>query len=172
MLTVQNYGKIRRAEREGMSIREMARTFHHSRQKIREILQQSEPSGYTRRQNPPAPVLGPFQATIDQILQDDQQAPRKQRHTAAKIYRRLRDEQSYQSGYDQVRRYLQRHRRRSRETFIPLDHAAGQRLEADFGHIYVDFPDGRRQVPVLLNTWSFSGLWDNWLDVQDTTRLQ
>jgi len=47
--------------------------------------------------------------------------------------------------------------RRQRETFIPLDHAPGQRLEADFGHIYVDFPQGRCQVPVLINTWSYSG---------------
>jgi transposase len=44
----------------------------------------------------------------------------------------------------------------SAETFIPLDHDPGQRLEADFGHIYADFPAGRRQVPVLLVTWSYS----------------
>ena len=43
-----------------------------------------------------------------------------------------------------------------RETFIPLEHRPGRRAEADFGHIYVDFPDGRRQVPVLLVTWSYS----------------
>jgi transposase len=38
MLTVDDYGRIRRAHRDGMSIREMARKFHHSRQKIRKIL--------------------------------------------------------------------------------------------------------------------------------------
>ena len=42
------------------------------------------------------------------------------------------------------------------ETFIPLDHAAGQRVEADFGEISVDFPDGRRKVNVLILVWSFS----------------
>ncbi|MCH7685999.1 MAG: IS21 family transposase, partial [Planctomycetes bacterium] len=40
--------------------------------------------------------------------------------------------------------------------FIPLDHDPGQRLEADFGKIYVDFPDGRRQVSVLILVWSYS----------------
>jgi hypothetical protein len=43
-----------------------------------------------------------------------------------------------------------------RETFIPLDHAHGQRMEADFGKIYVDFPEGRRQVSVLILVWSCS----------------
>jgi transposase len=157
MLTVEEYRQIRNAHRDGMSIREIARTYHHSRRKIRQVLQESEPRPYTRHQEPPAPKLGLFQPVIRQILADDEQAPRKQRHTAAKIYRRLRDEYGYAGGYDQVRRYVKRQRRKLRETFIPLDHPPGRRLEADFGHIYVDFPEGRCQVPVLLTTWSVSG---------------
>ena len=46
--------------------------------------------------------------------------------------------------------------RRQAETFIPLDHNPGQRLEADFGHIYVDFPTGRQLVSVLVMTWAYS----------------
>jgi transposase len=157
MLTVEEYRQIRNAHRDGMSIRQIARTYHHSRRKIRQVLQESEPRPYTRHQEPPAPKLGLFHPVIRQILADDEQAPRKQRHTAAKIYRRLRDEDGYAGGYDQVRRYVKRQRKRLRETFIPLDHPPGRRLEADFGHIYVDFPEGRCQVPVLLTTWSVSG---------------
>jgi transposase len=37
-----------------------------------------------------------------------------------------------------------------------LEHAPGQRVECDFGHIWVDFPEGRRQVPVLLVIWAYS----------------
>ena len=51
---------------------------------------------------------------------------------------------------------LRKHHRPHRETFIPLGHLPGQRLEADFGHIYVDFPDGRRQVPFLVAAWAYS----------------
>jgi len=156
MLTVEDYRQIRTAHRDGLSIRRIARTYHHSRRKIRQVLQEPQPRPYTRQKAPPAPKLGPYQALIRQILADDEQAPRKQRHTAVKMYRRLRDEYGYTGGYDQVRRYVQRQRKKSRETFIPLTHPPGRRLEADFGHIYVDFPEGRRQVPVLLNTWSFS----------------
>jgi len=157
MLTVEDYGKIRIAHRDGMSIRQIARRYAHSRRKIRQVLQESEPRPYTLLKGRPAPRLDPYKALIDQILAADEQAPRKQRHTAAKLYRRLRDEEGYLGGYDQVRRYVGKHRRDRRETFIPLTHPPGRRLEADFGHIYVDFPEGRRQVSVLILTWSHSG---------------
>jgi transposase len=114
-----------------------------------------EPKRYSRTKQPFAPKLGRFTALIDEILAADEEAPRKQRHQATQIFRRLVQE-GYQGGYDQVRRYVGKRRRREQETFIPLDHDPGQRLEADFGHIWVDFPEGRRQVPVLLLTWAFS----------------
>jgi transposase len=156
MLTVDHYAKIRLAHRDGMSIREIARAFHHSRRKVREVLNESQPVPYTRTKAVPAPVLGSFHSIIDAILEADEEAPPKQRHTAMQIFRRLREEHAYKGGYDQVRRYVGSQRRNHRETFIPLSHDPGQRLEADFGHIYVDFPDGRRQVPVLINAWAYS----------------
>jgi hypothetical protein len=55
-----------------------------------------------------------------------------------------------------VQRYVRKHRPRHEETFIPLGHLPGQRLEADFGHIHVDFPDGRRLVPFLVTAWAYS----------------
>jgi len=139
-----------------MSIRLIARTFHHTRRKIRQVLAESEPRPYTRTNDRPAPVLGPFHPVIDQILIDDEAAPPKQRHTAAQVFRRLRNEHSYVGGYAQVQRYLRRHRVRHQETFIPLGHLPGRRLEADFGHIHVDFPDGRRLVSFLVATWAYS----------------
>ena len=156
MLKVDKYAKIRLAHRDGMSIREIARVFHHSRRKVREILAQPLPVPYTRSKAPPAPVMGSFHLTIDAILDADEEAPPKQRHTAMQLFRRLRDEYGYRGGYDQVRRYVGSHRRNRRETFIPLAHDPGQRLEADFGHIHVDFPEGRRLVPVLINAWAYS----------------
>ena len=156
MLTVDDYAKIRLARRDGMSIREIARVFGHSRRKVREVLAQPQPSVYTRTKPPPAPVLGSYHPVIDAILAADEDAPPKQRHTAMQIFRRLRDEHTFAGGYDQVRRYVARQRRHRRETFIPLAHDPGQRLEADFGHIHVDFPEGRRLVPVLINAWAYS----------------
>src|SRR5271157_5875072 len=139
-----------------MSIRQIARQFEHSRKTVRHALNHAEPSLTPRTRERKAPLLGPVEAIIDQILQDDETAPLKQRHTAAQVFRRLRDEHGYPGGYAQVQRYLLKHRRREKETFIPLGHLPGQRLEADFGHIAVDFPEGRRQIPFLVATWAYS----------------
>jgi transposase len=139
-----------------LSIRQIARTLHHGRRTIRRVLAQSEPRSYTRTNPPPAPVLGPFHALIDQILTDDEAAPPKQRHTAAQVFRRLRDEHGYTGVYAQVQRYIRKRRHRHQETFVPLGHLPGRRLEADFGHIHVDFPDGRRLVSFLVTTWAYS----------------
>src|SRR5437764_3197747 len=138
MLSVDDYARIRLAHRDGMSIRQIANTFHHSRRKVREVLAQPQPTPYTRTKPPSAPVLGSFHQAIDAILANDEDAPPKQRHTAMQIFRRLKAEQGYQGGYDQVRRYVGLHRRNRKETFIPLSHDPGVRLEADFGHIHVD----------------------------------
>jgi transposase len=115
---VDDYGAIRRAKRDGKSIRQIAREFHLSRNTVRKVLKQAEPTPTTRQRG--APKLGPFQGIIDQILHDDHTAPLKQRHTAAQLFRRLRDEHGYGGGYAQVQRYLHKHHRQSNETFIPL----------------------------------------------------
>jgi transposase len=156
VVTVDDYGAIRRARRVHMSIREIARRFGHSRKTVRHALENAEPHPDPLTRNRAAPKLGPFQAVIDQFLIDDENAPPKQRHTAAQVFRRLCDEQGYRGGYAQVQRYVRTHRPRHQETFIPLGHLPGERLEADFGHIHVDFPDGRRLVPFLVTTWAYS----------------
>jgi len=71
MLTVDDYAKIRLAHRDGMPIRELASTFHHSRTKIRQILNEALPKPYTRSKPPPSPILGSFHAAIDAILAED-----------------------------------------------------------------------------------------------------
>lgn len=156
MRTVDDFAKIRQLRREGLTIRKIAEQLNHSPKTILKALAHAEPVPYTRAQPRPAPVFGAFRAAVDAMLTADETAPRKQRHTAAQVHRRLVAEHGYQGGYDQIRRYLQQQRLDRRDTFIPLEHRPGARIEADFGHIAVDFPDGRRQVPVLVLTWSYS----------------
>jgi transposase len=156
MRTVDDFARIRQAHRDGLSTRQIAKQFGVGRDTVRKALKHAEPPPYTAAEPRPAPVFGPFREAVDAILAEDESAPRKQRHTASQIYRRLVAEQGYTGKYDQIRRYLQRRRLDRRDTFIPLDHRPGVRAEADFGHISVDFPDGRRQVPVLIVTWSYS----------------
>jgi transposase len=156
MLTVDHYARIRQLRRDGLTIRQIADQLNHSPKTILKALAHSEPVPSAASSPRAAPVFGPFRSVVDAILVEDETAPRKQRHTATQIYRRLVVEYAYTGGYDQVRRYLQQLRRDRRETFIPLEHRPGVRAAADFGHIHVDLPDGRHQVPVLVVTWSYS----------------
>jgi transposase len=156
MRTVDDYAAIRQAHRDGQSIRQIAKQLGVGRDTVRKALHDPQPKPYALVQPRPAPTFGPFREIVDAILTADETAPRKQRHTASQVFRRLVAEHAYPGSYDQVRRHLQARRTQQRETFIPLDHRPGVRAEADFGHIHADLPDGRRQVPVLLVTWSYA----------------
>lgn len=156
MRTVDDFAEIRRLHRDGVSARQIARRLRVGRDTIRKALADPEPKPYTLAAPRPAPVFGAYQAAVDAILDADRTAPRKQRHTATQVYRRLVAEHGYAGSYHPIQRYLKHRRDAARETLVPLDHAPGHRAEADFGHIHVDFPDGRRLVPVLVVTWSYS----------------
>ena len=117
MRTVDDFATIRQLHRQGLSARQIARQLGVGRDTVRKAIHQAEPTPYTPQQPRTAPIFGPFQSIVDQILADDEQAPPKQRHTAMQIYWRL-VAQKYTGGYDQVRRYLQRRRRENRETFV------------------------------------------------------
>jgi transposase len=156
MRTVDDFAKIRQLHRDGLSARQMAKQLRVARDTVRKALDHPQPLPYALSQPRPALVFGPMQPLVDAILDADLAAPRKQRHTAMQIYRRLVAEHGYTGSYHPIQRYLRSRRLDRRETFIPLDHRPGARAEADFGHIYVDFPDGRHHLPVLIVTWSYS----------------
>jgi transposase len=73
---------------------------------------------------------------IDAILQDDKQRPAKQRHTAKRIFERLKEEHGFTGGYTIVKDYVRSAELHSREMFIPLTHAPGE-AQADFGEALV-----------------------------------
>ncbi len=69
---------------------------------------------------------------IDAILEGDARVPRKQRHTAKRIFDRLRDEYEFTGQYTIVKDYVREHRRRTQEMFVPLSHPPGH-AQCDFG---------------------------------------
>ena len=119
-----------------MSIREAVRTFGLHRDTVRKMLAYSVPPGYRRQTLPRRAKLELYTGVIDCILEDDHQVPRKQRHTAKRIFDRLRDEYGFGGGYTTVKDYVRGHRRLSREMFVPLSHAPGQ-AQCDFGEALV-----------------------------------
>jgi transposase len=133
MFAVEIYAAVRKfIFIEGNSRREAARVFGLSRDTIAKMCRYAAPPGYVRSRPPERPKLGPLVPVIDAILESDKTAPPKQRHTAKRIFERLRIEHGYAGGYTVVKDYVRLTRTRSREVFIPLAHPPGH-AQVDFG---------------------------------------
>src|ERR671939_1574480 len=146
MFSVELYGRVRHAcHVEGLSQREAARRFGIHRSTVRKMLTFSVPPGYRRTKPPSRPKLEAFTATIDAILEADRAAPPKQRHTARRIWQRLRDEHGFAGGYTTVKDYVRERRQRAREVFVPLAHPPGH-AQVDFGEAVAVVGGERRKV--------------------------
>ena len=132
MHTVELYRKVRLACRDGMSERAAALHFGISRESVKKMLRFSVPPGYRRTAPVRRPKLDGFSEIIDQWLKEDLKQLRKQRHTAKRIFDRLRAEHGFSGGYTIVKDYVREHHRRRREMFVPLIHPPGHG-QADFG---------------------------------------
>ena len=144
------YGRVRRSVLvEGRSQREVAREFGISRKTIQKMLRYAVPPGYQRLQPVKRPKLGPWLGVIDAILEDDRQRPVKQRHTAKRIFDRLREEHGFGGGYTIVKDYVRTATLRGREMFVPLTHAAGE-AQVDFGEALVVVAGVERKAHYLV----------------------
>jgi transposase len=133
MKQVELYAKVRYAVRiEGLSKRAAARRFGIDSRTVAKMMEFSVPPGYRRVKPPARPKLGPVIAVIDKILADDTGRPKKQRHTAKRIFERLRDEHGFTGGITIVKDYVAGWRQRSQEMFVPLVHPPGH-AQVDFG---------------------------------------
>jgi len=130
---VDLYAKVRRAVMvENQSERGAAKRFGISRKTVSKMMRHAVPPGYQRKQAPVSPKLGPLVGIIHQILQADREVLKKQRHTAVRIFERLRDEHGYTGGYTVVREFVGKERLRQKEVFVPLAHRPGH-AQVDFG---------------------------------------
>jgi transposase len=137
MKTVEIYARVRRAVLvDGMSRRAAVREYGLARKTVHKMLEYSVPPGYQRQKPVRRPKLGPWQGVIDAIIEDDKQRPCKQRHTAKRIFERLRVEHGYTGGYTIVKDYVRASQIGGQEMFVPLSHAPGE-AQADFGEAQV-----------------------------------
>jgi transposase len=159
---VEQFEQIRRErEREGLSIRELARRHGVHRRAVRQALASPLPPPRKRPEGRPAPKLGPYRPLIDEWLIADREAPRKQRHTARRVWERLRDEHGVEVSERQVRRYVRRRRRELGEpvdeVFVPQVHEPGFEAEVDWGEAEVEIGGQRRDVYLFLMRACYSG---------------
>lgn len=131
------YLKVRRAHfHDGLSGRAIARDFGICRDSVAKMLAYSEPPGYQRTAPIKRPKLDAFTDQIDIWLAEDKTRPRKQRHTAKRIFDRLRAECGFTGGYTIVKDYVRSKKHGGKEMFVPLHHPAGHG-QADFGEALV-----------------------------------
>jgi transposase len=100
------------------------------------------------------PKLGPAVPFIESILEADRKAPRKQRHTAHRIWCRIREEMPEVAvGECTVRRYVRQRkielRLASQEAFVPQSYRWGQEGQVDWYEAEVDIAEERQKAQIF-----------------------
>lgn len=134
MIPVEERAIIRHAYYiEHKTIRQIARERNVARQTVRKALE-SATASYTRSRPRPAPILGPYQARLDELLTANERLPRKQRYTAHKMFTLIQAE-GYRGSESRVRVYVgqQRRLRQRPAVFLPLEFDPGQDAQVDWG---------------------------------------
>jgi transposase len=138
---VELFESIRRDARlEGMGIRALAKKHHVHRRTVRQALASAVPP---ERKTPrrPSPVLDAWKPLIQAWVTADERLPKKQRHTAHRIWQRLVAEHGAELGESTVRRYVARLRRELGggvgQVMVPQVHRPGEEAEVDFAELWV-----------------------------------
>ncbi len=148
--SVELFEAIRREYEFGTgTIQGIARKFGVHRRLVREALASAVPAA-RKRPARARPRIEPVAAFIDAILQTDQKAPRKQRHTAHRIYVRLcRELPDVPIAESTVRKYVRERKAAlgllARETFVPQSYPWGSEAQVDWYEADADL-DGVRQT--------------------------
>ena len=145
-------------ENEDLSLREISRRTGHSFETVRKYAQMEDwrPVGLPNLEAESYPVLEAYIPKIDAWMEADRKIPRKQRHTAKRIYERLAEEAGYTGSYSSVRRYIQKKRyvqSLADDGYLPLSQPAG-RGQVDFGEsLYYDGQGKERKGYALTVTF-------------------
>jgi transposase len=123
---------------------------------LKKMLAHDEPPGYRKSQPRAKPKIDAFLPVIHQILVDDRQAPKKQRHTAHRVWQRLRQEHGFTGGYTIVKDAVRAWRESHQEVFLPLSHPPGE-AQVDFGEATVELTGRETKVALFVMTLPYSG---------------
>ncbi len=150
---VELFEEIRREYKYGVgTIKGVARKLGVHRRLVRQALKDALPP---ERKDPvrSRPKLGPVQSFIDEILEADRNAPRKQRHTAHRIYIRIDQELSHKVAESSVRRYVRERKQQlglgSGEIYIPQSYQWGQEAQIDWYEAWVLFGEEQQKAQIF-----------------------
>jgi transposase len=137
------------------SKRSVCREYNIHWDTLQKILQHSDPPGYRMSVPRKKRSLEAFVPVIEQILRDDRNAPRKQWHTAKRIFERLKAEHGYSGGYTVIKDAVRAWHNQHGEVFVPLLHAPGE-AQVDFGQAEIEWKGVRWTAAMFAMTLPYS----------------
>lgn len=133
---------------EGWSIRKISKNLEVARQTVRKALESSEIPKYNLSKAKPSPVIDPYKDIILEWLKQDETAPKKQRHTARRVYHRLCEEYDFTGSESTVRR-IRLAKDKQKEIHIPLSADWGEQAQVDWGRAKVYINGKEREVSLF-----------------------
>lgn len=158
---MDQYELIRTAHRVyGKSIRQIRRETGHHRKTIRKALRGEEPK-YRRKKKVRCPVMEPVAPLIERWLKEDKSRPKKQQHTAHRIWCRLVEEEDFKGSESTVRRWVREWKAARGEggcrAVVPLDPEVAREAEVDWGTAEVEMGGRRQRVKLFVMRSRYSG---------------
>lgn len=160
MKSVYEQEAVRKAHHvDGKSQRQIASELGISRNTVSRLLKTraGENRRYCLRQPKPKPALGEVEVWIQAVLAADEQSPKKQRHTARRIYERLKTECGYTGSERSVRRLVAELRQKHPEVFLPLAFQPGEMAQVDWAEVSINLGGQRRKVQLFCLVLNHSG---------------
>lgn len=131
----------------GWSIRKIHRNLGYARQTIRKVIANSQQPKYEMKKPRSSPIMDPYREVILKWLEDDRNAPKKQRHTSRRIYHRLVEEHAFAGNESTVRRYVRKLRGTNlNQVYIPLTADWGEQAQVDWGRAKAKLGDRLTEV--------------------------
>jgi transposase len=153
---MEMWSEIRRRVLTGeLTKRAACREYDLHWETLEKILAHVEPPGYRRTKPRHKPKIEPFLPIIEEILESDRKAPKKQRHTAQRIWERLRDEHGFTGKPTIVKDAVRAWRNGHQEVFLPLSHRPGE-AQVDFGFAQVKSNGQATKVALFVMTLPYS----------------
>jgi transposase len=158
MLTVKGWEEIRRAYHiEEKSLREIVRETGRAWRTVKKMAESEEPPRYQRQEAVAAHKLGPYKERIQELLGQNKRLPRKQRWTAPRIFRQIREE-GYSGAESTVRHYVGQARKLQKQpaVYLPLAFDPGTDAQVDWGEGDVILNGQQVTVQLFLMKLSYS----------------